>query len=96
MYTWLAPWLYVGVVGICFLLGNSCRPAMVERIRALINVILSLALILVVMGILGVVFWKAKALHVATWVLFLAITGWTIWALTRTPTTDNSQTPPTD
>ncbi len=83
MYTWLMPWLYVGVVGFLYFVVGKSRQETQEWLKQHTNTWLAIALVFAVVGVAGVIFWRARWLHLLSWLAWLAVVIWTLVAARR-------------
>jgi len=78
MYAWLTPWIYVLVVGALYYLVGAQREQARLWLRQNINTWLAQGLVLAVLGVAGVLFYRARWLHGLTWVVWAVAVAWTI------------------
>jgi hypothetical protein len=78
MYAWLTPWIYVLVVGALYYWLGAQREQARLWLRENINMWLAQGLVLAVLGVAGVLFYRARWLHVLTWVAWAVAVVWTI------------------
>ncbi|MGB9690952.1 MAG: hypothetical protein ACPL7D_02160 [Candidatus Sumerlaeaceae bacterium] len=78
MYTWLMPWLYVGMVAVLYFVVGKNREQTRVWIRTRTNTWLAVALILVLLGVAGVIFWRARWFHLLSWAIWVGVLAWTV------------------
>ncbi|MCX7625792.1 MAG: hypothetical protein N2Z21_06235 [Candidatus Sumerlaeaceae bacterium] len=81
MFAWLTPWVYLVVIALCYFAPSGKQAQMRRWILDHRNVWLAIAIALAAIGIAGALFWRARWLHVAAWMICIGATVWTAYRM---------------
>jgi len=95
--TSLIPWIYVALLaGVYFFAGQRGATDIQAHIRSELQRYLIMALILVLVGLAPVIFWRWRWLTWGSWFVFLAAVLWSAANIRRAKTPSNSGAEPSN
>lgn len=83
MIAWLAPWVYLLVIGFLYFVLGSHNPSLRHWIIRLRNGWLSCAIVLAALGIASVLFWRVRWLPTVTWIVCIGASVGTVVQLRK-------------
>ncbi len=69
MLSWLAPWVYLGAIGVWYFLVGPRRPNVRTWVRSYLNLWLAVTLALVVLGLAGELAYRWRWVAVGAWIV---------------------------